>query len=138
MPGVKSVDSISELFEQSDVISIHVDDRRENEKLISGTLLAKAENLLLINTSRGFVIDEQALIDSMLLGRVKGFGADVLCLEQGGSNDWLKNNVIWRGMIERKLNVILTPHIGGAVRDDIQTAELAVFRELIRQVNFRN
>jgi D-3-phosphoglycerate dehydrogenase len=134
MPGVKPVNSISELFEQSDVISIHVDDRRENEKLISRNLLAKAENLLIVNTSRGFVIDEPALIDSMKFGKITGFGADVLSFEQGGSNDWLQKNIIWNGMVEHSLNVILTPHIGGAVKNDIQAAELAVFHELSRRL----
>ena len=135
LSGAKSVDSISELFIQADVISIHVDDRIDNNKLISSEILNKAQNLMIINTSRGFVIDEHALIDSMVSGKVAGFAADVLVLEQGESQEWLLQSPIWNGMVRDNLNIVLTPHIGGAVLENIQTSELAVLTLLLNQLN---
>ena len=135
LSGARSVDSISELFIQADVISIHVDDRIGNNKLISREILNKAKNLLIINTSRGFVIDEYALIDSMVSGKVAGFAADVLDLEQGDTQEWLFQSPIWNGMVRDNLNIVLTPHIGGAVLENIQTSELAVLTLLFNQLN---
>jgi D-3-phosphoglycerate dehydrogenase len=133
--GARSVNSISDLLKEANVISIHVDDRQDNQKLISRELLSMAKNLLIINTSRGFVVDEHALIDAMVLGKVAGFGADVLDLEQGETQEWLADNQIWKGMVEGKLNIVLTPHIGGAVLENIETSEMAVIELLLKRIH---
>lgn len=54
--------SHAELFEYADIISVHVDDRASNRGMVNAALLAKAKpELVFINTSRGFVIDNAAL-----------------------------------------------------------------------------
>jgi len=59
--GVRPV-SHAELFETADIISVHVDDRASNRGMVSAALLGKAKSdLVFVNTSRGFVIDNAAL-----------------------------------------------------------------------------
>lgn len=56
--------SHEELFETADIISVHVDDRASNREVVNAALLAKGKpGLVFINTSRGFVIDNEALAE---------------------------------------------------------------------------
>ena len=58
--------SAEELFERSDIVSIHVDGRRENHHYVNGRLLAlMPEDAILLNTSRGFVLDRSALLEHL-------------------------------------------------------------------------
>lgn len=121
-PLVKQKTSIGELIKECQILSINVDDRPSNRDLIDKNLLSKANNLILINTSRGFVVNEDAVLEGLRNGRLVGYGADVLYGE-GDEGNWLFENKIWQGMKFENLNIILTPHIGGATIENIQISE---------------
>ena len=100
--GAKSV-TLNELIQQSDYVSIHTPLTKETKHLIGEkelTMMKKSS--CIINTSRGPIVDEKALIKALQEGRIAGAGLDVLEEEPISA----KNPLI--GM----KNVILTPHTG--------------------------
>src|SRR4030095_7125646 len=94
---------LDELLETSDIVSIHLRLSEESAGLINKERLAKMKpDALLINTSRGAIVDENALIEALKNGRLAGAGLDVFSHEPLAVDSPLR-------MFD---NVILTPHIG--------------------------
>ena len=90
------------LLEQSDVVSLHVPLNEATHHLLDSRALSRIkQGALLVNTSRGGVIDEGALVDALQSGRLSGAGLDVLSAEPP-----LADNALCRMQ-----NVILTPHM---------------------------
>ena len=103
------VDSLEELFETCDVISLHVHVSDETKYMINEKLLAKSKKSpYIINTSRGEIVDEKAIINALESNLIAGYGTDVVEDEFGT----LRNSPIIRGMKDG-LNIIVTPHTGG-------------------------
>jgi len=100
--GIKHVD-LKTLLKESDVITLHVTLTSETEGLIGEKEIEAMKNrAVIINTSQGKVIDENALFDALKSGRISFAGLDVLESEPPS-----KDNPLF------KLdNVILSPHIG--------------------------
>jgi D-3-phosphoglycerate dehydrogenase len=94
---------LDELLEASDIISIHVPLNRETRQLIGRKQLAKVkDSVILVNTSRGSVIDQEALTESLRKSRIGAAGLDVLEKEPPSATDPILGFE----------NVIVTPHIG--------------------------
>ncbi|MCJ7430556.1 NAD(P)-binding domain-containing protein, partial [Candidatus Bathyarchaeota archaeon] len=100
--GMKYVD-LQTLLKESDVITLHVTLTSETERLIGKREIEAMKNhAVIINTSQGKVIDENALVEALKSGRISFAGLDVLEREPPD-----KDNPLF------KLdNVILSPHIG--------------------------
>jgi D-3-phosphoglycerate dehydrogenase len=99
---------LDELLATSDVVSIHLRLSTESTGLIDQERLAKMKpDAILINTSRGAIIDEPALAAALSSGRLAGAGLDVFVHEPLPADSPLKNLD----------NVILTPHIGWTVEE---------------------
>jgi len=102
---LKLEDFISKL----DVISIHVHLDKSTINLIDKNSLRNAKNdLIIINTSRGKVVNEIDLIDKLIKKEIGGYGTDVLSNE---NDDISKSKLI--KMMNSYSNIIITPHIGG-------------------------
>jgi glyoxylate reductase len=105
-----------ELLKESDFISIHVSLTEETKHMISTKELnIMKKNAVLINTSRGPVVDEDALADALIENKIYGAGLDVYENEPS---------------INKKLigldNVVLTPHIGSSTFETrIRMSEIA-------------
>ena len=100
--------SLDELLETSDIISIHLQLSKESIGLINKERLAKMKpGAILINTSRGAIVDENALIDALAKGHLAGAGLDVFVQEPLASDS----------LLQKLDNVILTPHIGWTVEE---------------------
>ncbi len=100
--GVERVTSLGELLSRSDVISIHVSLGSDSKKMIGEKEIRLMKpSSYIVNTSRGAVIDEGALIRALREGWIAGAGLDVLEKEPIGKGNPLL------GLD----NVILTPHI---------------------------
>ena len=103
MLGVRAA-SLDDLLRQSDFVSIHVPHAAETDKLIGARELALMKpTASLINTCRGPVVDEEALIAALQDGTIASAGLDVFVLEP------LQHD----SPLTQLGNVILTPHIGG-------------------------
>jgi len=99
---------LDELLETSDVVSVHLQLSEESAGLINKDRLTKMKpGAILINTSRGSIVDENALIEVLRNGRLAGAGLDVFGHEPLAVDSPLRNFD----------NVILTPHIGWTVEE---------------------
>ena len=103
--GVKV--SLDELLERSDFISIHCPLSDSTRKLIGERELAKMKpDCILVNTSRGPVVDQEALVRCLQDGKIRGAGLDVFENEPHVPEELKKMD-----------NVVLAPHIGSACID---------------------
>jgi D-3-phosphoglycerate dehydrogenase / 2-oxoglutarate reductase len=103
--------SFRELLETSDVITLHVDGKPQNQNLFGDDeFQAMKEGASLINLSRGFVVDHEALARHLKSGKLAGAAVDVFPQEpeSGGT---------FASVLQELPNVILTPHIGGSTEE---------------------
>ena len=106
------VDSLKQLLHESDVVTLHVDGRPENANIFGEEeFAAMKQGSLLLNLSRGFVVDYAALRKHILDGHIAGAAVDVFPVEPKGRGDEFQSEL--RGLS----NVILTPHIGGSTEE---------------------
>jgi D-3-phosphoglycerate dehydrogenase len=104
---VTSVD-LKTIQEKSDVISLHCPLTSENSQMLNKDFFAKCKRgVIIINTARGGLIDESALLEAITLGTVSMAGLDSFAVEP------MKTPHIFHG----NQNIILTPHIGGVTND---------------------
>lgn len=110
-PGYTAFDTV---LQESDVISLHLPLSEQNRHLIGSAEFARMKpHALLINTARGGLVDEAALLDALRSGRIAGAGFDVLGKEPPREgNPLLDLNLP---------NFILTPHIAWSGREAMQT-----------------
>lgn len=111
--GVRYV-HLNELLAASDIISLHCPLTPETYHLIDAEALARVKpGVMLINTSRGALIDTQAVIDALKDGRVGFLGLDVYEEEDGLFSEDLSNEIVQDDVFMRLLtfpNVIVTAH----------------------------
>jgi C-terminal binding protein len=109
--GVRRVDSIDELFAQSQVLSLHCPLTDETHYLVNQRTLAMLPaGAYLINTARGAVVDTAALPDALASGRLAGAGIDVLEHEPAPADDPLI--VAWRDPNHAAHHrLIINPHL---------------------------
>lgn len=92
---------MDELLEKSDIVSIHCPLNRDSEKMCNKEFFEKMKDgALFINTSRGGVVDEQALIDAVKSKKISGAGLDVVAVEPMEKHEEILD-------ID---NIIITPH----------------------------
>lgn len=99
--------SMDELLAQSDYVSLHTDYNPETHHLIGKAELEKMKpTAYLINTARGAIVDEAALVEALKTGQIAGAGLDV----------FEKEPEIHPGLLELE-NAVLAPHIASASLD---------------------
>lgn len=92
---------MDELLEKSDIVSIHCPLNSDSEKMCNKEFFEKMKDgALFINTSRGGVVDEQALIDAVKSKKISGAGLDVVAVEPMEKHEEILD-------ID---NIIITPH----------------------------
>ena len=118
---LKKVNSLEYLLKNSDIISFHVHLNKETYHMISKKNISKINNsAILVNTSRGDIIDEKILINFLKKNKKSKFATDVLENEINSK----KNNPLIN--YSKKSNqVIISPHIGGMT---IEAQEIAYHR----------
>jgi len=103
--------SKEDLFAQSDIVSLHLVSNAATKGIVGpGEIAAMKPTAYLVNTSRGPLIDEQALIRALQERRIAGAGLDVFWTEP-----LPKDHVV-----RRLDNVVLTPHLGYVVDDNLK------------------
>lgn len=107
--NAKKCHSLPELLRKVDVVSLHVDGRAEN-KMIFGEqeIRQMRDGAILLNLSRGFVVEIEALVKHLKSGKLQGAAVDVYPSEPKNNEETFVSEL--RGLD----NVILTPHIGGS------------------------
>jgi len=95
--------SLDQVIEQADFLSLHLPLSAETRGMVSDTFLSKMKKgSFLINTSRGEVIDEEALLKALQSGHIKGAGLDAFAVEPPEAGNPLLSLP----------QVIATPHLG--------------------------
>ncbi|MEM6893369.1 MAG: phosphoglycerate dehydrogenase [Bacteroidota bacterium] len=103
--------SLEELLGLSDVVTLHVDDNKANRNFISAEEIEQMRNgAYLINLSRGFVVDIEALAEALKSGKLSGAAVDVYPSEPRSNGDFATP-------LQGLTNVILTPHVGGSTEE---------------------
>lgn len=117
--GLEKVDSLVELVASCDIISLHVHLSDETRNLMNSSVWQQVKpGLFFINTSRGGLVDEVSLVEALKDGRVAGVASDVLATEQHN----FKDSYLYTAFLSGQ-NVILTPHLGGATWEAMNTCE---------------
>jgi len=98
--------SIEELFEKSDIISLHVPHTPETEGMINANLINRMkESAIFINTARGPIVDSEALADALNDEKIAGAGVDVFEMEPP---------IPEKHPLVNAKNTVLTPHVAFA------------------------
>ena len=124
--NARRMKTLDALLAEADVVSLHVDGRRENTNIIGAAELSRMKpGALFLNLSRGHVVDVGALAQALGAGRIGGAAIDVFPEEPRTNADPFDSPL--RGL----KNVILTPHIGGSTEEAQEAiAEFAADRLL--------
>lgn len=130
--GVKNV-TLNKLLKISDVIFIHVHLNRSTENMINLKALKKMKkNAILINTSRGKIINEKDLLYALKKKLVAGAGLDVI------DGEWLDKKKLSKHPLikysKANDNLIISAHIGGSTLESIKMARDYVFNYLLHSI----
>lgn len=118
--SVEAVD-LEDLLQRSDFVSLHVPLKPETEKMIGARQLALMKpTAYLINTARGDIIDESALLEALNEDRIAGAALDVFVEEPTGESALVQHE-----------RVIATPHIAASTEDAQQAAAVSVAGQII-------
>ncbi len=125
--NARAVSSLDELLERADVVTLHVPETPATHMMIRDEQLARMRRgAVLINASRGSVVDIDALAEALRTEHLAGAAIDVFPSEPKGNDDAFVSPLI--GMD----NVILTPHIGGSTLEAQDNIGIEVASKLVR------
>ena len=121
-----------ELLEISDVVTLHVDGKPQNQNLFGDAEFgAMKDGSCFLNLSRGFVVDHDALAAHLKSGKLAGAAMDVFPKEpESGGN--------FSSVLQGLPNVILTPHVGGSTEEAQQNIGQFVTARLLDYVRTGN
>ncbi len=120
-------ESLNELLQKSDVVTLHVPETPDTRNMISDEQLSQMKKgSLLINASRGSVVDYDALTEFLKNGQLAGAAADVFPTEPASNTEKFSSP------LQDFDNVLLTPHIGGSTQEAQENIGLEVAEKLIR------
>jgi D-3-phosphoglycerate dehydrogenase len=122
--------TLHELLAEADVLSVHANLNQTTIGLIGAREIATMKpGAWLINTARGKIVDEVALVDALRSGHLAAAALDVLAGEVSGQQGWLEDSPLL-AYGRTYGNLILTPHIGGATVDAMAETEIFMAHKL--------
>ena len=131
--------TLSELAKVSDIVSVHVHLSGETENLIGREFFnALPKGAFIVNTARGGIVNEDALLEVLNSGRLGGAGLDMLA---GEHLPEFKKNLLEHPLIQYARahdNLVLTPKMGGATVDAWAMTERRVVDLIIQELKRRN
>ncbi|MFQ0971994.1 phosphoglycerate dehydrogenase [Gilliamella sp. ESL0232] len=125
--NAKQVSTMKELLAISDIVSMHVPENPTTIKMISDNEIdAMKQDAILINASRGKVIDLEALTKALKAKKLSGAAIDVFPTEPASNNDPFESPLCQFD------NVIITPHIGGSTSEAQENIGIEVASKLAK------
>jgi D-3-phosphoglycerate dehydrogenase len=124
--GLRPV-SLAQLLREADIVTLHVNLVEETYNFFGRRQFTQMKpGAYFINTARGELVDESALLDALQSGQISGAAVDVLCDERS------------EGMADHPLvkyartheNVLITPHIGGYTFESLEKSEIFLTKKL--------
>jgi len=133
--GLERCSTLAELVSTSDIITLHLPLNDETKHLFNGELFKKFKRgSVLINTSRGAIVDTDSLIDSLEDGSLSAAALDVIDGELNGG-DVLPERV--RNYLACHDNLLITPHIGGATLESMTKTEVFMAEMVLQKIQER-
>lgn len=105
----KKFTSLKKLLKDSDLVSLHIHSNNNYKFINKSKLILMKKNVIIVNTSRGEIIDEKAMVAFLKKNKKAKIATDVLFNE-------IKNkfsSILYKYSLKNKNQVIITPHIGG-------------------------
>ena len=132
VPSSMRKSTVGELLSDIDILSIHADFRGE---VIFGSREIELcpKNIVVINTARGELVDEEAVASAIVTGALGGYGADVLAGENRLGWDPKDDPLV--GLARSGRNVVLTPHLGGYTKEGFETTQMVMASHLAHKTN---
>jgi D-3-phosphoglycerate dehydrogenase len=129
--NAKQIRDLKEVLKQSNIVTLHVPSDATTRNMINAdTLKSMKKGSILINHSRGDVVDLEALGKAIKSGKIAGAAVDVFPDEPE------KNGDVFASVLQNLPNVILTPHIGGSTEEAQANIGLDVTAKLIKYLDF--
>ncbi len=128
--NARSAESFEQLLKTSDVVTFHVPETDQTQNIMDRKAFdGLKEGAILVNASRGTVVDIDALVDALESGKVNGAAIDVFPIEPKSNQEEFVSKL-------RKFdNTILTPHIGGSTKEAQVNIGIEVSEKLIKYSN---
>jgi D-3-phosphoglycerate dehydrogenase len=120
--------TFDELLARADYVTVHVPKMKETQALINQESLVKMKDgVMVLNCARGGIVDEAALYEALMSGKVAGAALDVFETEPPGKIPLLELN-----------NVICTPHLGASTKEAQTNVAMAVADQIINFLKHGN
>jgi phosphoglycerate dehydrogenase-like enzyme len=121
--GVRRVESLAALLREADIVTLHVPLTAETRHLINAQTIAMMKpGAMLINTARGPIVDQAALVEALRSGHLAAAGLDVFETEP----------LPPASPLSELPNIVLTPHISAGTRDALKAKMTAIFANIQR------
>ncbi|WP_439880196.1 phosphoglycerate dehydrogenase [Pontibacter sp. MBLB2868] len=131
--NARKCDTLKQMLEISDVVTLHVDGRADNKNMFGSTEFdAMKDGALFLNLSRGHVVEIPALVAALKSGKISGAAVDVFPYEPATNDEPFLSEL--RGLD----NVILTPHIGGSTTEAQENIAHFVPNRIMEYINTGN
>ncbi len=131
--NAKRCSTLKELLKKSDIITLHIDGRKENTNFISEKEFKQMKDgAIFLNLSRGHVVDLDSLARNLSSKKIRGAAIDVFPEEP------LSNSEKFLSKLQNLPNVILTPHIGGSTEEAQDSIANFVPDKIISFINTGN
>lgn len=131
--NAKACKSINDLLKLSDIVTLHVPGTSATRNMVNESFLRKMKkDSVLINLSRGEVMDEQAIVNAITEKHLAGLAADVFIDEPQQKGD------LFQSPLQHLNNVLLTPHIGGSTLEAQENIGTDVAGKIIRYLETGN
>lgn len=131
--GVERRASLEALLPDSRVLTLHVPLAPDTERLVGRRELARLPaGALLVNTSRGAVVDEGALLEALESGHLAGAALDVVPDERDPARRARSPLLAYAARHE---NLLITPHLGGATHESMAKTEVFMARKLLHHLS---
>ena len=125
--------SFKQILKLADILTIHIPYSKNSVNLLSEKeFLLMKKNCILINTSRGGLVNEKALIDWLQCNPNSSAALDVIQGEEKWQKKIPSNNII-SDYLKKYDNLIVTPHIGGACPDAMRITEEFIAQKIIKK-----
>lgn len=122
--------SLSKLARLSDIVSIHVHLNKKTENLINKDFFNQMKkDAIIINTARGKIINEDALLNALKRKKIFGAGLDVIDGEWLSDNERSEHSLIKYS--KKNDNLIITPHIGGSTKESIEDSRIFMAKKIV-------
>jgi D-3-phosphoglycerate dehydrogenase len=118
------------LMKESDIVSIHINYNKDNYHYINKDNLRYIKHgATFINTSRGELVDEDALLELFNTGQIANIGTDVLENETNIDTHWMQKSKLYQKSLTSN-QILILPHIGGATFESMEGTEVFMAHKL--------